>query len=47
MRETEGVLLGSNENMIHIRVWNTHGEEESVYINRHSCSLLSILDEGK
>jgi len=47
MRQTSGILEGFNESVIHIKSWNSYGEEAIEYLNRRACTLLSVIDEGK
>lgn len=48
LRETSGVLLSLNANIIHLQFYNRYGEEDGeCYINRHACILHSVEDKGR
>jgi len=47
LRETTGILKDFDQNMIHMIVYNNFGEKENYYMNRHACTLLSVIEEGK
>lgn len=46
LRETSGILKEFNADIIHLTVYNNFGNIEEYYLNRHGCTLHSILDEG-
>jgi len=46
LRSTSGILKQVTPDTIHMLLYNTYGEPEQYYLNRRSCVLLSIIDEG-
>jgi len=47
MRETSGILVDFNRDMIHLEIFNDFGEPQEYYLNRHARTLVSIIDEGE
>ena len=47
LREITGVLIGVSKEVIHIRIYDIAGRKEDHYMNRHSSTIHSIVDEGK
>ena len=47
MRETSGILRDFNKDVIHMTIFTVYGEKNEWYLNRHACTLLSVIDEGK
>jgi chromosome segregation ATPase len=47
LRETEGILEDFNEEVIHLRIYDSFGDCSDYYLNRHACTLHSITDFGK
>ena len=47
LRETEGILEDFNEEVIHLRIYDSFGDASDYYLNRHACTLHSITDFGK
>lgn len=47
LRETSGILKQVNKDTIQLILFGEYGEPYTYYLNRHSCVLLSISDEGE
>jgi len=47
LRETSGILVGVNAEVIYLKLYSNFGEVEDYYLNRHSCTLHSVIDLGK
>lgn len=47
MREVSGILEEFNKEIIKVKVYETNGEISYQYLNRHACTLLSVIDEGE
>jgi len=47
MRETSGILRSYNKGIIHLTAFNEYGEKVEFYLNRHACTLHSVVDEGE
>lgn len=48
LRETYGVLKDFNKDIVHMELYDDYGELESnYYLNRHGCTLHSIIDYGE
>jgi len=47
LRETSGILEKVTTEVITLKLYNSFGEIELYHLNRHSCTLLSVIDEGK
>lgn len=47
LRETSGILKEINTNVISLTTFDVYGNRETWYLNRHACTLHSIVDEGK
>ena len=47
IREVVGILVDFDKDMIHLEMFNNYGEPSEYYLNRHACTLLSIIDEGE
>jgi len=48
LRETFGILKAVSKEIIHIELYDDYGEKDSdYYLNRHACTLHSIVDHGK
>lgn len=46
LRETSGILVSFNENIITIKLYNNYGEEELYSLNRMSCQIVSVIYSG-
>lgn len=46
LRETAGILEDVNKTQIKIRIHDSFGESVLWFLNRHSCNLMSVVDEG-
>jgi len=47
LRETEGILVGVNKDLIQLKLYDNFGETEKYYLNRHGCTMHSVSDYGK
>jgi len=46
VKDMLGILKDFNENIIWLESVEAYGCKTQYYLNRHSCILLSIIDEG-
>ena len=47
MRQTMGVLIEFDEDVIHCVLYDNCGDTSNWYLNRHVCTLYSIMDYGE
>jgi len=47
LRETTGVLRKLSPEIMELKIYTTTGESELYYLNRHVCTLHSVIDLGK
>lgn len=47
LREIEGILLNVTEQVITLEMYDHFGQKDLYYLNRHSCVLHAVVDEGK
>lgn len=45
-RTANGILKEVSDGIVHLDIYNLCGELEKYYLNRHACTLLSVIDEG-
>jgi len=45
MRETSGTLRGVSKDVIWIEMFDAFGRKLNYFMNRHSCTLLSVVEE--
>ena len=46
LRETSGILKEIDTNIISLETYDVYGNLETWYLNRHACTLHSVVDEG-
>jgi len=47
LREVSGILVQVEEQVITFKLFDNYGGSDLYHLNRHSCTLHSVIDEGK
>ena len=47
LRDSEGILKEFDDDFIHLEMFDTWGYRYDYYLNRHACTLHSIVDYGE
>ena len=47
LRQTSGTLKEISRDIIHLETYDVYGKLDHYYLNRHACTLHSIVDEGE
>jgi hypothetical protein len=46
LRDVQGILKDFDDEFIHLKIFDFYGEVTDYYLNRHACTLHSIVDYG-
>jgi len=47
LRETSGILESVEKDIVCLKMFDTYGTQQYYYLNRHACTLYSVIDEGE